>query len=240
MSGCVKVTAHLSGPIALSPEGWPPHLDALCELIRSRKMQSIADSSEGRHPAKPRGVPVDQPGQIPIPLARQWVGDRPVPRVSFGIIAPVPQRTDYYIRQFPAERADLLRPKERTVIRTTSGYTKSFRLPLRIVETPQIVWFARLRDGEDGRPTRLRSILSQVHALGKKVSQGYGRVSRWEVERCEEDWSWFAPHEEGPVLMRALPVEAVPSQILGGRRTYCGVCGPYWQQTLWSEAFEPC
>ena len=230
----VKVTAHLVAPIALSPDGHLPHLDAICEWIMSYRMRSIHECSRGRHGcnfARRRGEPVDKPGQIPIPIARQVVDGLPVPRCSFGLAEAQTEVVEHYARKFPTDDASLLRPDQQTVLQTTGGPYKGFRLPLRLISTSRVVWFAALRD----RPTRLRAILDRVTHLGKKAVYGYGCVSRWVVEPVDADYSWFAED----VLMRALPVSALPDSLVGVRRSYGACCAPYWQRDFWREIGVP-
>lgn len=232
----VKVTAHLVSPLALSPDGQAPFLDAICEFVMASRMRSIHESSNGRHKldfVRRRGQEVETPGQIPIPIARRFVDGLPIPLCSAGIYAETPQRVEHYSRRFPTEMASLLSPDDRGVLQATGGPFKSFRLPLRIVDADRVVWFAVLCES----PTRLRSLLTKhVACIGKKTSQGFGVVWRWEVEPIEHDWSWFA---DG-VLMRPLPVSVAPTDLRGFRRTFCGVCQPYWQRSLFREAVTPC
>lgn len=232
----VKVTAHLVSPLALSPDGQAPFLDSLCEFVMSSRMRTIHECSGGRHRmdfARRRGQEVETPGQIPIPIARKFVDGLPIPLCSSGIYSEMPQRIEHYSRRFPTEMASLLSPDDRGVLQATGGPFKSFRLPLRLVDAERVVWFAMLRKN----PSRLRMLLSKhIGCIGKKTSQGFGAVWRWEVEPIECDWSWFA---DG-VLMRPLPASEASSAQRGFRRTFCGVCPPYWQRSLWREAVTPC
>lgn len=234
-SRLVKVTANLASPVAISPEGDAPHLDALLELILSRQIRSIAESSNGhRHQlnvAKPRGQDIDIQGQLPIPIVRERVDGIPVPRVSFGILEATRETTDHYHCSFPIERAIQLLEKERIQIKTTGGVNKSLRLPLRLSTSSKIVWFAEIREA----PSVLRKLVNRVDTLGKKSAYGYGRVASWDVEETDIDASWF----HGGVLMRALPVSAVPEDTQGKRRSYGAVAGPYWQASFFVDRYVP-
>ena len=68
-----------------------------------------------------------------------------------------------------------------------------------------------------GNKEELERLLSFCTHLGKKTSQGWGAVLRWEVVEWPEDWSIRGPQEK---LMRAVP-------ILGKGLIY-GVRPPYW------------
>ncbi len=232
----VKVTAYLAAPLALSPDGQAPYLDAICEFVMASKMRSISEASNGRHsidPSRRRGQPVEKPGQIPIPIERRYINGLPIPLCSSGIYAEQPQRVEHYSRRFPTERAAMLSPDDRGVMMTGGGAYKGFRLPLRVVDTDRVVWFAALREN----PSRLRQVLKHVDLIGKKTSHGFGVVWQWEVEPVEQDLSWWA---DG-VLMRPLPrTVELPDGARGYRKSFAAVCAPYWQRDFWRECWLPC
>lgn len=231
----VKVTAHLVSPLALSPEGTAPHLDALCELVLAKRTRAIAGSSNGhRHDldvTRVRGQEIEKQGQLPIPIVRERIDGIPVPRCSFGIIEETPEATEHYHCSFPIERASQLAQKERIQIATTGGINKSIRLPLRLSTTSRVVWFAEIRE----KPSILRTLVNRVPTLGKKSAYGYGEVSQWDVEPTDIDASWF--HDR--VLMRALPISAVPEDARGKRRSFGAVAGPYWQHSFFVDRYVP-
>lgn len=236
MNRFVKVTARLLTPVALSPEGEAPMLDALCELILATHTRAIAESSNGhRHnldAAKIRGATVDQQGQLPIPIVRERVDGIPIPRCSFGIMEETRETVEHYHCAFPIERALQVDPNERIQIKTTGGVNKSIRLPLRLSTTSRIVWFCEIRESQ----SVLRKIVNRVTTIGKKSAYGYGQIARWEVEPTEIDACWF---HEG-VLMRALPISAVADDVQGKRRSFGAVAGPYWQNSFFVERYVPC
>ena len=241
-----KITAHLSSRLALSQDGAPPHLDAICERVMARKARTIAASSNGhRHPVTCEipGQGVSKQGALPIPIVRQWVdcgnGLRcPVPRVSQGILPPGPESVEHFHSSFPLQRAASLAPKQRTVIAVGGGPLKSHRLPLRLVDAARVVWFAELRDGrKTGRApmAELRRILRRCDAIGRKTSMGYGAVSEWIVEPTDVDACWIC---EG-VLMRPLPLSLGEQAERGKRRCFGAVAGPYWQASFFCDRYVP-
>ncbi len=231
----VKVTAWLCSPLALSPEGVAPRLDAVVEWSMSNKMRTIHEDSGGRHSAefvRPRGKPIEKPGQIPIPIERKFVAGLPIPMCSDGIFVGN-ERVEHYSCKFPNEMAAMLADDERVVMRSGGGVYKSWHLPLRIVDCDCVVWFAMIRD----KKTRLRHELKRVQYIGKKTPQGYGQVEKWDVEDADKDYSWWA---DG-VLMRPLPVGVdIPDGARGYRPSFGGVCPPYWQRDFWREMITPC
>lgn len=77
-----------------------------------------------------------------------------------------------------------------------------------------------------GAADLVRELLAGVTAVGKKRSQGYGRVVRWEVEPCERA-AW---REWGGRLRRPIP------DPLGAPM---GVVPPYWYRPWWRPALAP-
>jgi hypothetical protein len=241
----VKVTAMLASPLALSADGVPPHLDAICEYAIAGKALSIAQSSGGhKHPIAHDmpGQPVSKQGTLPIPIKRTWVDcggglKVPLPHCSQGILPTCNERAEHFHKSFPIGRARMLNAKSQTVLDAGGGAYKSHRLPLRIVDASCVVWFAELRR-KDGRApaselrTRLRR---EVGAIGKKTSQGFGVVSQWIVEPSQTPAHWIA---EG-VLMRPMPSGMVPECTKGARPDFGAVSSPYWQRDFWCERHVP-
>jgi hypothetical protein len=219
-------------------------LDSLCELAMCGKMKAVIETDEtGRHtfPLIPAGqpVPIDYLGKIPIPIDRVWVDGLPIPRCSSPIVASVASdKHGHYHKKFEVEHTTILKPSERTKITASGGRFKSFRLPLRLRLIDRVVWFAAIKTSQSD----LRRLLKKnVLAIGKKTSFGYGRVSEWIVETADDDFSWFAKSDGGPVLMRPLPTTMkLPKSLQGSRLDFGAVCGPYWQQDLWRERVVPC
>lgn len=222
----LRVTAWMAAPLA----GDVPKLDALVEWAMSFHLPAIRPDL----PRLPRGEAVAEPGQIPIPIERIRIGRWPVPRASAGITSPPAiDAHDHFHRSLAVVDARLT--ESRVKLDTGGGPWRSYRLPLRIRAVGRIVWYCV------GVRKALRRWLRDLAAVGKKTAYGYGRVAAWEVDRVEEDWSWFAPSPEGPVLMRPLPAGAhLPRGLLGARPWYGGCCAPYWQRDFWTEIVEPC
>lgn len=225
------VRAHLSSPLA----GEPPRLDSLL-VDRLAVMSGLA------HPKwmidRSRPLPVDIDDRVRIPLCRQQVGPWQIALASNAIYrsASGTDRHDYINRKLAVEFADLLAPSRRLKIAVGNAEFKSYRLPLRarFLEGP-VVWFAL------GSRKSLLSALKHVHAIGKKTSIGYGRVIRWEVNRTDNDLSWFAPTEAGTLLMATLPFgKHLPSDLIGYRRDYAGCCPPYWHPERYADVVVPC
>lgn len=232
----LKITAALSGPVA----DYLPMLDGLLIEITSHR--------EGRQPPRRdervtnrhrpnRCNPAPDPLDVPeIPLKRTVIGDWPVYHVSSPIYVSSTNRVDYFGKRIGTERAGLLRPDHRKVVTTSNTWTKSYRLPIKAIDTNQVVWYAC------GDANEVRKILSSVTHLGRKTSHGWGMVGSWTVEKTEQDLSWFATDEESrSVLMRPLPLcPELPVDLDGWKLDYGAVCPPYWHRDRYCERVEPC
>jgi len=232
----LKITAILSGPVA----DYLPMLDGL--LIE------IASHCEGRQPPRRdervtnrhrpnRCNPAPDPMDVPeIPLKRTVIGNWPVYHVSSPVYFSPTNRVDYFGKRIGTERAGLLHLDHRKVVTTSNTWTKSYRLPVRVINTNHVVWFAC------GDREALQSALASVTHLGRKPSHGWGVARSWNVEEIEQDYAWFAPDETGRnVLMRPLPLcPDLPQDLDGWKLDYGAVCPPYWHRDRYCERVEPC
>lgn len=229
----LKVTARLVDGAKVA--GDVPMLDALLEWCMSRhvgRTLHLAHDLEGERAAY-------QPGTIPSPIVRRRVPGFawPVPCCSSPIYRVAADAHSHYVRAFRVS-PDLIRDDARKVFYTTNGEFKSYRLPLRVRLIDRIVWFCLAKDGRGVK--EVRRLLRDVTHLGKKTSQGYGRVAEWIVEDIDQDLSWYAPSDAGSVLMRPMPASAVKVDVIGARRWFGGVVPPYWSREHFTEAVMPC
>ncbi len=240
----VKVTAWLCSPLA----GEPPMLDGLLEFYMLRHMPRIKETSGGhRHMHRSFGGY----NCVPIPIARDMVGGWLIPRCSSPIIpTPDSEYTQKFARPMVVDSSLIA---ERKKLNTSSGPNKSCLLPLRCRLVDRIVWFAvaehdssrgrnDVRKRGSGSPAaRLRHRLKKIGCVGSKVAHGYGEVERWEVDPIDDDWSWFAPSEDGAVLMRPLPIgDWLPDNLCGSRLDFDRPCGPYHDKSHACEVVKPC
>lgn len=230
MPGPFLVTARLSGLLA---DG-APKLDSLLEM----KLSLFHPKGVPGYKID-RSIPAPRMGEIPIPIARQWLGNQSgewlVAKCSDPILAvPEMETVEYVNKRLGVENAGLLAPANRLVVSTSDSWTKSYRIPLRIRKVSAVSWFAF------GDRKETLKVLRRVHAIGKKTSDGYGRVSSWEAEWVDEDCSWFAPSEAGSVLMSALPLgDHLPDDLIGWRRDFGAVCPPYWHGDRYCKIVAP-
>lgn len=229
----LKVTARLASGAKVA--GDVPMLDALIEWCMSRHVGRTLGLA---HDLESDRAPY-RPGVIPTPILRRRVEGFPwpVPLCSSPIFRAAADDHAHYNRAFRADPL-LIRPDARRVYSSTNGEFKSFRLPLRTRLIDRVVWFCAVADGRGVK--EVRRLLRSVSHLGKKTSQGYGRVAEWIVEDVDRDLSWYAPSDAGMVLMRPMPASAVAGDVIGGRKWFGGVVPPYWSREHFTEAVMPC
>lgn len=222
----VKVTAVLASELA----GLPPQLDAL--LVNARAPMHKSTPHE-RHDAAPA-----MSFMPPTPLHREMLGPWLVHHCSSPIYDCTSDRHERIAQHFPRELSTHLHPSQQGTIATTNGAQKSMWLPIRQRAIWQVAWFAVVHDS----PKELRRELrrSVVH-LGQDRARGCGRVREWIVEAVDHDWSWYAPHPEGQVLMRQLPLGPwIPKDLCGFIRDFDAVAPPYWHPGRKTEIVRPC
>lgn len=224
----VKVTAKLASELS----GNAPQLDALLIDVRCR-YHKTAGAHERYDPAP------DMRLLPPCPIHRELVNGWWVHHVSSPILPPVESdRHERIAQHFPRELSLCLDAKERGVIATTNGQHKSQWLPVRRRLVERIVWFAVVHDSPKDLRRELRRSVTHI---GQDRARGSGRVAEWTVEAIDEDYSWFAPHPEGTVLMRQLPYgEWLPKDLIGSFRELCAVTPPYWHPGRVCDAVVPC
>lgn len=235
MLDALRVVAHLASPLA----GDPPHLDAL--------LVSVASRLAGKGGEVPPGYKVDRKypcpdtSGIPIAVARADAGGFRVARCTSPVPdEPTGETVDHVAKRIGVEHAGLLAPDERKVVTTTNGWTKSYRLPLRVRAVARVAWLCV------GDRRGVLKLLRYAPAVGKKVAHGYGRVARWEVERVggvpHRYWPWWVESEAGPVLMRPLPADwgGLPDGLVGARRDFGACADPYWHPDRYAEVVVPC
>jgi CRISPR type IV-associated protein Csf3 len=113
-----------------------------------------------------------------------------------------------------------------------TGANKNYRIPLETghLEGGALTWWC-LGDAE-----QIRDLLSLVTYIGKKRSNGLGKVQRWTVEPCEP-WPGF------PVLRDGVPLRTLPLDWPGVRedaeQAFRVLSPPYWLREREEPAWVP-
>jgi len=145
-------------------------------------------------------------------------------RSSFAQWGPYVDGRDHWNKRFDAGFADLVDFKGRRgrVIIEQNTY-KAYHVPVYYRSALFVEWYC-LADRQ-----AISHLLSTATHIGKKISQGWGRVVSWSIEPVQDDWSVWREEK----LMRGVPVEefaetghAFP---IGARIALYGVRPSYWK-----------
>src|SRR5690606_11987587 len=102
-----------------------------------------------------------------------------------------------YSKRFDLKRSDLIDfGKKVAKVETARGAYKGYHIKVYYRHAQFVDWFC------DGDKAEIEALLKFCTHIGKKTSQGWGSVLRWEVESWPQDWSIRC----GRRLMRAVPV----------------------------------
>lgn len=223
----VKITARLANELT----GDAPQLDALM-----MKQLCKYQPSAGAHERHDQAPPMDL---LPACYLR-WtmIGRWRVHHCSAPILGEVCSDRHQRISQhFPREASGLLPVNSRGTIVTTNGPQKSFYLPVRRRLVNLVSWFALVTDNH----SNVRKVLRKITHIGQDRARGEGRVAEWSIEDTEADYSWYAPHPQGTVLMRSLPFgNHLPKDLIGYVRDFDAVVPPYWHPERKCEVVKPC
>lgn len=220
----IKLTCTLSSPLC----GEAPDLASLLEremtqrlgvAYRVRRSDGIASYDDSVH----------------IPMLRHRIGGVLVPCCSSPIAMKQGEWVEHVNKRLAVEHAGYIAPHKRRVVAVGNSAFKSYHLPKHTQSVMRVVWFAR------ATRRHVLKLLKGIHAIGQKRSIGYGRVAHWDAERIEADYSWFATHPNGQVLMRPLPLcDELPDDLIGARRDYGAVQPPMWHPDRYMDRVVPC
>jgi hypothetical protein len=128
---------------------------------------------------------------------------------------------DYWNKRFDTGIASLVDFAERRgKVLIEQGKYKAYHMSIFYRVAEWVEWYCF------GDKERIANLLSTVTHLGKKTSQGWGRI-RWEIESCENDWSLW----QNGKLMRGIPYEDIPSKtvIKLANLIHYGIRPSYWK-----------
>jgi CRISPR type IV-associated protein Csf3 len=125
----------------------------------------------------------------PIPVERRESNGEWYYACSFAIGDPVAERTAWWNKRFDARHAEEYVDFQgrRGKINASAGRYKAYRMPVVTYLVPQLTWYCV------GDEDEIRSLLANITHIGKKRSQGKGRVREWRVTPSDEDLSHLRP-----------------------------------------------
>lgn len=214
----------MATPIAVS-DRWSPSLDALLEWLWLDE----------------RGLALPNPDltniiQADLPLFKGEIKGEWYWCVSSPYYLQQSEQITRYRKRWDYQDKHLDWGKKKAKVNTSEGVTKSYDLPLKLVETPRIDWFA-VGDKEE-----IERLLFLCDFIGKKRSQGKGQVCRWEVREIEGDYSLWDVYGN---LARPMPLSLIGAVAgtppFNGGACYdfvnnCGIMNWGWRTPYWLPA----
>jgi len=187
----LQVTAYLSTP--LSTDLFSPNLDAL--------LYRLWLEEKGLYNPNVKRTEDVIKADVPIKLIEEKGYQ------YYSVSAPhfiiLNEQNTRYRRRWDYQEHHCDFGKKKAKVDTQQGNTKSCDLPLRLIETNRIDWFC------NGDKSEIDRLLSSVTNIGKKISQGFGQVFRWQSQVVEDDFSVWQDKR----LMRILPAELIPEHL---------------------------
>lgn len=169
-------------------------------------------------------------GNIGLPL-RQLPDNRWA--ASKGIYEEIEVKVEHYNKRpdfFAGDKYHYL-SQDKGEISDSMGIYRAYRNPqlIRTVKDSKITFWCI------GHKNEVQELLNLMIGVGKKTAMGFGIVSRWEVEDCEEDYTTEHP-EYG--LMRPIEVEK-PDKVYNCPVMQYAIRPPYWKQKNMRLCYVP-
>jgi CRISPR type IV-associated protein Csf3 len=208
----LRVTAHLrTGVVA---DRWLP-LDGI--LLYQAARAQLGDQVV----TVPGGSPA--PGGVSVPLKVLHPGeDHWYYACSWAQPQPwwAAEGQDHWNKRFDNALADLVDfGGKRGRVIVEKGEYKAYHMPVHYYAAAGVEWFCI------GDRAEIARLLATCTHIGKKASQGWGRVAGWQVEPWAEDWT---VRRDG-LLTRAVPIQdALPGE--AGRLMFYGLRPPYYRK----------
>lgn len=169
----------------------------------------------------------DQAAVIPLPLELLWVSTDGLPLWACTPLRPVNDDkgldgVEYWHKRYPSHRAEF---GHKLNANTTAGRWREYRTP---VHTHSVNTLAAL---VIGNPAETQRLLKEITHIGKKGSQGFGRVAHWEVQdsnHCADDI----------VALRRVPVAYLGEQSRSRIQPNCPWTPPYWYAPRWADCVD--
>lgn len=211
----LKIVAELAAPVAF--------IDFLC--LEGALSYAVFREMKGDDYENADGI--SQLKRFDLPFMNYWNG---LCKISSGFVNGGSFKSIYH-KKWDEEYDDIVDFKgNREKITVGTGQLKSYSMPLRVVASPKVVFFA------DGEKERISQLLNEyVFFLGKKASQGWGQVRHWRIEEIKEDYSISKDGQ----AMRPIPMTLANSIALYGKVRYTGFRSPFWNPDNMTACIVP-
>lgn len=161
---------------------------------------------------------IAQPSLVPLPIIGLW-------QDSSGAILYASsdfecddehKGQEYWHKRYPSTHNEWVKPKQINV-KTTAGQYKDYRVPMDVRLAKTITAYCI------GNKAEIERLLGFVTHVGKKSSQGFGRVINWQVETADVGI-------DDVLRNRPVPVESKLKN--KGRMRHETWTSPYWHKPL--------
>lgn len=122
-----------------------------------------------------------------------------------------------WTKSFDSQFSDYVKFKSKGRIEHKRGKYKAYNMPVFYKVVDKIIWYVV------GNKKEIENILSIALYIGKKSSQGWGRVKKWKVEIIDEDYSVHKYNK----LTRGIPID---NNEIKGKVINYGFRPSYWQK----------
>jgi CRISPR type IV-associated protein Csf3 len=221
----LRIRAYLRSPVVADP--WLPLDGVLLAQATRRDLGERAATVPGASAlAAPKGEAM-RGGRLPLAHvhAKDWYY-----KCSWAVWGPCADGQDYWSKRFDMTHASLVDFRgRRGKIDTSSGGYKAYRMPVYYRAALWVEWYCV------GDAAQLAPLVYMTTHLGKKTSQGWGSVARWEIEPAGADWSIW---REGK-LMRGIPRYHWPREQGEPQVGLYGIRPSYWDQRNQMELVLP-
>ena len=173
-------------------------------------------------------------GVSTLPLAIEHPGRRNwYYRCSWAQWGESVEGTDYWNKRFDSQYADVIDwDGKRGKVIVEQGKYKAYHQPIFYRAALWVEWYCV------GDKNIIERLLCTVSHMGKKRSQGWGRVASWKIESWPEDWSIW--RSDGR-LMRGIPLEDARERRGDGPYDfmYYGIRPSYWNKSNQKALVKP-
>lgn len=216
----LRIRAWLRAPVIA--DAWLPLDGALLYQHTRQELGAQVSSLPGASLIEqPKGEPL-KGGRLPMTIvhAKDWYY-----RCSWAVWGAHIDGQDHWSKRFDQSYAGLVHfGGRRGKVDTSAGAYRAYHMPVYYRSALWVEWYCVGQRGE------LEPLIHSITHLGKKVSQGWGRVMRWEIQTIREDWSIM---REGR-LTRGVPIYHLPEGCERKMGNY-GIRPPYWD---WRNQME--
>lgn len=157
----------------------------------------------------------------PLPLKRLWQSDEGIILYASGDFVPETdcKGQEYWHKRYPTDRNEW---SKKLNANTTAGQYKDYRVPVDVRITPKITALCI------GNQAEIERLLSYITHVGKKSSQGFGRVAKWEVGPADVTLDDILVNRPVPVASKLKST---------GKIRHATWTSPYWYKPWAAECY---